>query len=97
LIFLLVSALAILVLCVAVYTQAQSARLDRTRSFADERIQLAAQSYDTNDVLEGKRATFKTGSPHAKMWAAVAVKDGKILSIEQDYETSDDSMKALQR
>ncbi|RZU15980.1 histidine kinase/DNA gyrase B/HSP90-like ATPase [Kribbella rubisoli] len=117
LIFLLVSALAILVLCVAVYTQAQSARLDRTRSFADERIQLAAQSYDTNDVpvfgakvddpelppqlrdavLEGKRATFKTGSPHAKMWAAVAVKDGKILSIEQDYETSDDSMKALQQ
>ncbi|HET6737980.1 MAG TPA: sensor histidine kinase, partial [Kribbella sp.] len=50
LIFLLVSALAILVLCVAVYTQAQSARLDRTRSFADERIQLAAQSYDTNTV-----------------------------------------------
>ena len=117
LIFLLVSALAILVLCVAVYTQAQSARLDRTRSFADERIQLAAQNYDTNDVpvlgaklddpdlppqlreavLEGKRATFKTGSPRAKMWAAVGVKDGKILSIEQDYETSDDSMKALQQ
>jgi signal transduction histidine kinase len=118
LIFVLVSALAILVLCVAVYTQAQSARLDRTRSFADERIQLAAQSYDTTEgvpvfgakvddpelppqlrdaVLSGKRATFKTGSPHAKMWAAVVVRDGKILSIEQDYETTDDSMKALQR
>jgi signal transduction histidine kinase len=117
LIFLLVSAFAILVLCVAVYTQAQSARLDRTRSFADERIQLAAQSYDTNDVpvfgakiddpdlppqlrdavLEGKRATFKTGSPRAKMWAAVAVKDGKVLSIEQEYESTDDSMKALQK
>ncbi|MFF1823555.1 ATP-binding protein [Kribbella sp. NPDC058245] len=117
LIFLLVSALAILVLCVAVYTQAQSARLDRTRSFADERVQLAAQSYDQTTipvfgsklddpdlppqlrsaVLEGKRATFKTGSPNAKMWAAVTVKDGKILSIEQDYETTDESMRALQR
>jgi two-component system, OmpR family, sensor histidine kinase MtrB len=117
LIFLLVSSLAIIVLCVAVYTQAQSARLDRTRSFADERIQLAAQSYDTNTVtvfgaklddpelppqlrdavLEGKRATFKTGSPHSRMWAAVVVKDGKILSIDQDYETSDDSMEALRR
>jgi two-component system sensor histidine kinase MtrB len=117
LIFLLVSALAILVLCVAVYTQAQSARLDRTRSFADERVQLAAQSYDQTTipvfgsklddpdlppqlraaVLEGKRATFKTGSPNAKMWAAVTVKDGKILSIVQDYETTDESMRALQR
>ncbi len=117
LIFLLVSALAILVLCVAVYTQAQSARLDRTRSFADERLQLAAQSYDQTEipvfgskvddpelppqlrsaVLEGKRATFKTGSPNAKMWAAVTVKDGKILSIVQDYETTDDSMRALQQ
>ncbi|GAA1687633.1 HAMP domain-containing sensor histidine kinase [Kribbella sp. NPDC056951] len=117
LIFLLVSALAILVLCVAVYTQAQSARLDRTRSFADERLQLAAQNYDQTEipvfgskvddpelppqlraaVLEGKRATFKTGSPNAKMWAAVTVKDGKILSIVQDYETTDDSMRALQQ
>jgi two-component system sensor histidine kinase MtrB len=117
LIFLLVSALAILVLCVAVYTQAQSSRLDRTRSFADERIQLAAESYDRNgvplfgsrlddpdlpqplreSVLEGKRATFKTGSPNAKMWAAVAVKDGKILSIVQDYEANDPSMYALRR
>ncbi|WP_405056443.1 HAMP domain-containing histidine kinase [Kribbella sp. NBC_01505] len=117
LIFLLVSALAILVLCVAVYTQAQSARLDRTRSFADERVQLAAQSYDQTEipvfgsklddpelppqlrsaVMEGKRATFKTGSPNAKMWAAVTVKDGKILSIVQDYETTDDSMRALQQ
>nr|WP_202885737.1 HAMP domain-containing sensor histidine kinase [Kribbella sandramycini] len=117
LIFLLVSALAILVLCVAVYTQAQSARLDRTRSFADERIRVAAQSYDRsgvpvfdaklNDpelppqlrsaVLEGKRATFKTGSPNAKMWAAVGVKDGNILSIVQDYESTDDSMRALQQ
>ena len=117
LIFLLVSALAILVLCVAVYTQAQSSRLDRTRSFADERIQLAAESYDRNgvplfgsrlddadlpqplreSVLEGKRATFKTGSPNAKMWAAVAVKDGKILSIVQDYEANDPSMNALRR
>ncbi|MFK4087898.1 ATP-binding protein [Kribbella sp. NPDC020789] len=117
LIFLLVSALAILVLCVAVYTQAQSARLDRTRSFADERVQLAAQSYEQTEipvfgsklddpelppqlraaVLEGKRATFKTGSPNAKMWAAVTVKDGKILSIVQDYETTDESMRALQR
>ncbi len=117
LIFLLVSALAILVLCVAVYTQAQSARLDRTRSFADERVQLAAQSYDQTEipvfgsklddpelppqlraaVQEGKRATFKTGSPNAKMWAAVTVKDGKILSIVQDYETTDESMRALQR
>ncbi|GAB3931928.1 HAMP domain-containing sensor histidine kinase [Kribbella albertanoniae] len=117
LIFLLVSALAILVLCVAVYTQAQSARLDRTRSFADERLQLAAQSYDQTEipvfgskvddpelpaqlrsaVLEGKRATFKTGSPNSKMWAAVTVKDGKILSIVQDYETTDDSMRALQQ
>jgi len=117
LIFLLVSALAILVLCVAVYTQAQSARLDRTRSFADERVQLAAQSYDQTTipvfgsklddpelppqlraaVRDGKRATFKTGSPNAKMWAAVTVRDGKILSIVQDYETTDESMRALQR
>ncbi|TDD46283.1 HAMP domain-containing histidine kinase [Kribbella antibiotica] len=117
LIFLLVSALAILVLCVAVYTQAQSARLDRTRSFADERVQLAAQSYDQSGVpvfgaelddpdlppqlraavMEGKRATFKTGSPNAKMWAAVTVKDGKTLSIVQDYQTTDDSMRALQQ
>jgi len=87
LIFLLVSSLAILVLCVAVYTQAQSSRLDRTRSFADERIRLAAESYNQHDVplfgsklddpelpqqlrqavLEGKRATFKTGSPNARM------------------------------
>src|SRR5882757_3440900 len=56
LIFLLVSSLAILVLCVAVYTQAQSSRLDRTRSFATERIQLAAESYNTNGVpLFGSR------------------------------------------
>ncbi|HWD82132.1 MAG TPA: HAMP domain-containing sensor histidine kinase, partial [Kribbella sp.] len=48
-------------------------------------------------VLSGKRATFKTGSPHAKMWAAVAVKDGKVLSIEQDYDNTDDSMQALQQ
>ncbi|TWD82355.1 signal transduction histidine kinase [Kribbella amoyensis] len=117
LIFLLVSSLAILVLCVAVYTQAQSSRLDRTRSFADERIQLAAESYNQNDVplfgsklddpdlppqlrqavLEGKRATYKTGSPNAKMWAAAGVKDGKILSIVQDYDTDDPSMNALRR
>ncbi len=31
------------------------------------------------------------------MWAAVGVKDGRILSIVQDYETSDDSMNALQQ
>lgn len=117
LIFVLVSSLAILVLCVAVYTQAQSARLDRTRSFADERIQLAAQSYDRSEVavfgsrlddpnlppqlrdavMDGKRATFKTGSPNAKMWAAVGVKDGKILSIVQDYDINDPSMNALRR
>ncbi|HEY0621307.1 MAG TPA: HAMP domain-containing sensor histidine kinase [Kribbella sp.] len=117
LIFLLVSSLAILVLSVAVYSQAQSSRLDRIRSTADERIQLAAESYDRNDVplfgsrlddpelpqplrdavLHGKRATFKTGSPNAKMWAAVGVKDGKILSIVQDYNTSDASMNALRR
>jgi two-component system sensor histidine kinase MtrB len=117
LIFVLVSSLAILVLCVAVYTQAQSARLDRTRSFADERIQIAAESYDRNDVplfgsrlddpdlppqlrdavLDGKRATFKTASPNAKMWAAVGVKDGKILSIVQDYDANDASMDALRQ
>ncbi|TDD28172.1 HAMP domain-containing histidine kinase [Kribbella turkmenica] len=117
LIFLLVSSLAILVLCVAVYTQAQSSRLDRTRSFADERIQFAADSYDRSGVtvfgsrlddpdlppqlreavLQGKRATFKTGSPNAKMWAAVMVEDGQILSMVQDYETTDDSMKALRQ
>jgi two-component system, OmpR family, sensor histidine kinase MtrB len=117
LIFLLVSSLAILVLCVAVYTQAQSSRLDRTRSFADERIQLAAAAYDRDGVpvfgsklddpelppqlrdavLQGQRATFKTGSPNARMWAAVGVKDGKILSIVQDYETTDESMTALRR
>jgi two-component system sensor histidine kinase MtrB len=117
LIFLLVSSLAILVLCIAVYTQAQSSRLDRTRSFADERIQLAAAAYDRDGVpvfgsklddpalppqlrdavLQGQRATFKTGSPNAKMWAAVGVKDGKILSIVQDYETNDESVYALRR
>ncbi len=117
LIFLLVSSLAILVLCVAVYTQAQSSRLDRTRSFANERIQLAAAAYDRDGVpvfgsklddpelppplrdavLHGQRATFKTGSPNAKMWVAVGVKDGKILSIVQNYETNDESMIALRR
>ena len=117
LIILLVSSLAILVLCVAVYTQAQSSRLDRTRSFADERIQSAAEIYNRTDVqglgarlddpdlppqlreavLEGKRATFKTASPNAKMWAAVGVKDGRILSIVQDYDTDDASMSALRR
>lgn len=117
LIFLLVSSLAILVLSVAVYTQAQSSRLDRTRSFADERIQLAAESYNRNGVplfgskvndpelppqlreavLEGKRATFKTGSPDARMWAAAGVKDGQILSIVQDYDSNDPSMNALRR
>lgn len=50
LIFLLVSSFAILVLCVAVYTQAQSARLDRTRSFADERVQLAADTFERTGV-----------------------------------------------
>lgn len=117
LIILLVSSLAILVLCVAVYTQAQSSRLDRTRSFADERIQSAAEIYNRTDVqglgarlddpdlppqlreavLEGKRATFKTASPNAKMWAAVGVDDGRILSIVQDYDTDDPSMSALRR
>jgi signal transduction histidine kinase len=117
LIFLLVSSLAILVLSIAVYSQAQSSRLDRIRSTADERIQLAAESYNRNDVplfgsrlddpglppqlrdavRQGSRATFKTGSPNAKMWSAVAVKDGKILSIVQDYDTSDASMNALRR
>ena len=117
LIFLLVSSLAILVLCVAVYTQAQSSRLDRTRISADERIQLAAESFDRNDVplfgsrlndpdlppqlrdsvKSGKRATFKTASPNAKMWAATTVKDGRILSIVQDYDVNDASMDALRR
>ncbi|MGW6276696.1 HAMP domain-containing sensor histidine kinase [Kribbella sp. NPDC055071] len=117
LIFLLVSSLAILVLCVAVYAQAQSSRLDRTRESANERILVALQSYDTNtvailgakiddpalpaqlraSVLEGQRSTFLTGSPHAKMWAATRTKDGKILSIDQDYPTTDDSMRALRR
>jgi signal transduction histidine kinase len=117
LIFLLVSSLAILVLCVAVYTQAESSRLDRTRGLADERIKAAAQTYDQNGVeilgsrlddpavpeqlreavQQGKRATFKTGSPNPKMWAAVEVKDGRILSIVQDYDNEDPSMNALRR
>lgn len=117
LIFVLVSSLPILLLCLAVYTQAQSARLDRDRSFADERIQGVAQIYETNGVpvldsrlndpalppklratvLDGKRATFVTGAPNAKMWAAVQVSDGQILSIAQDYPANDGSMNALRR
>ncbi|ADB30890.1 histidine kinase [Kribbella flavida DSM 17836] len=117
LIFVLVSSFAILVLCVAVYTQAESSRLDRTRSFADERIQLAADAYNRDDVTvldsrlddpalppqlrdavrQGKRATFKTGSPDAKMWAAAGVKGGRILSIVQNYDTNDASMNELRR
>jgi two-component system, OmpR family, sensor histidine kinase MtrB len=117
LIFLLVSSLAILVLCVAVYTQAESSRLDRTRGLADERIKAAADTYNLNEVevlgsqlddpavpdqlleavREGKRATFKTGSPNPKMWAAVGVKGGKVLSIVQDYDNEDASMRALRR
>jgi two-component system sensor histidine kinase MtrB len=117
LIFLLVSSLAILVLCVAVYTQAQSARLDRTRSFADERVQSAADNYQRTGVLllgsklddpalppqlrdavlEGKRATFKTASPNAKMWAASGLKDNHIISIVQPYEGTDPSMDALRK
>jgi two-component system, OmpR family, sensor histidine kinase MtrB len=117
LIFLLVSSLAILVLCVAVYTQAQSARLDRTRSFADERVQSAADNYQRTGVLllgsklddpelppqlrdavlEGKRATFKTASPNAEMWAASGLKDNHIISIVQPYESTDPSMAALRK
>jgi signal transduction histidine kinase len=117
LIFLLVSSLAILVLCVAVYTQAQSARLDRTRSFADERVQSAADNYLRTGVLllgsrlddpklppqlrdavlEGKRATFKTASPNAQMWAASGLKDNHIISIVQPYEDTDPSMAALRK
>ncbi|HEU4945815.1 MAG TPA: HAMP domain-containing sensor histidine kinase [Kribbella sp.] len=118
LIFLLVSSLAILVLCVAVYTQAQSARLDRTRSFADERVQLAADTYERTGVantlgsrlddpalppqlkqavLEGKRATYKTASPNARMWAAQPVRGSHIISVVQDYEHSDPSMDALRQ
>jgi signal transduction histidine kinase len=118
LIFLLVSSLAILVLCVAVYTQAQSARLDRTRSFADERVQSAADNYQRTGVLllgsklddpelppqlrgavlEGKRATFKTASPNAKMWAASGLKGSNhIISIVQPYEGTDPSIDALRR
>jgi two-component system sensor histidine kinase MtrB len=117
LIFLLVSSLAILVLCVAVYTQAQSARLDRTRSFADERVQSAADNYQQTGVLllgsklddpalppqlraavlEGKRATFKTASPNAMMWAASGLKDNHIISIVQPYEDTDPSMAALRK
>jgi two-component system sensor histidine kinase MtrB len=50
LIFLLVSSLAILVLCVAVYAHAQSARLNRTRIFAAERVQVAAETYERTGV-----------------------------------------------
>ncbi|HEY0689463.1 MAG TPA: HAMP domain-containing sensor histidine kinase [Kribbella sp.] len=118
LIFVLVSSLAILVLCVAVYTQAQSARLDRTRSFADERVQSAADNYRRTGVLllgskmddpalppqlrdavlAGKRATFKTAAPNAKMWAASGLKGSShIISIVQPYESTDPSIDALRR
>ncbi|GAB2573661.1 HAMP domain-containing sensor histidine kinase [Kribbella endophytica] len=50
LIFLLVSSLAILVLCVAVYTQAQTSRLDRTRDLARESISSAVQIYNEYGV-----------------------------------------------
>jgi signal transduction histidine kinase len=118
LIFVLVSSLAVLVLCVAVYTQAQSARLDRTRSFADERVQSAADNYQRTGVpllgsklddpalppqlraavLAGKRATFKTAPPNAKMWAASGLKrSNHIISIVQPYESTDPSIDALRR
>lgn len=117
LIFVGVSGLAILVLGAAVYTQAQSARLDRARTLADERVTAAVDFYAETGticcgaqlddpelpaqvrdaVATGKRVTFKTDSPNARLWAAQQVPDGKIVSTSGDYEQSDDSMDDLER
>jgi two-component system, OmpR family, sensor histidine kinase MtrB len=118
LIFVGVSGLAILVLGTAVYTQAQSARLDRARTLADERVTAAVQMYAEapgqvccgaklddpelpaevrEAVAQGKRVTFKTESPNARLWAAQQLQDGRIVSTMAAYDHSDDSMDDLER
>jgi two-component system sensor histidine kinase MtrB len=117
LIFLAVSSFAILVLSVAVYHHAAAARLDRSRSLADDKIRYAAEIYAQTGVptlravlddpelppelrqavADGKRATYKTDSPNAKLWAAQEVDGGHIISVVDDYDHSDDSMEALEQ
>lgn len=117
LIFLAVSALAILVLGVAVYTQAQAARLDRARTLAGERVTAAAGLYlktstvafganlDDPDLpaelrqkaAEGQVATFKTEDRSPRLWAAQRAHDGKIISVVEDFQNSDESMDDLER
>jgi two-component system, OmpR family, sensor histidine kinase MtrB len=117
LIFLAVSALALLVLVVAVYTQAQSARLDRARTLAGERVSAAARLYfevgtvgfsaklDDPELpaelrqkaAEGQVATYKTEDPSPRLWAAQRTHDGKIISVVEDFQNSDESMDDLER
>lgn len=116
LIFLAVSALAILVLGVAVYTQAQSARQDRARTLAKERVEAAAKLYAEvgsvsfnakledpelpvrlrSEAAQGSVATFVSDEP-PRLWAAQRTHDGKIISVVEDFQNSDESMDDLER
>jgi two-component system, OmpR family, sensor histidine kinase MtrB len=80
LIFLLVSSLAIVVFSVAVYTQAQAARLDRTRNFADERVRLAADTYERTGVpnILGSRIDDPNLPPQLR----AAVQAGKRATLK---------------
>lgn len=117
LIFLAVSALAILVLGVAVYTQAQTARQDRARTLAGERVSAAAKLYAEvgslgfnaklddpelpaklhSEAAQGSVATFVSEDPHPRLWAAQRAHDGRIISVVEDFQNSDESMDDLER
>ncbi|MFC0622978.1 HAMP domain-containing sensor histidine kinase [Kribbella deserti] len=74
LIFLAVSSLAILVLSVAVYNHSSAARLDRTRSSADERIKDAAEVYNITGM---PTLGAELDNPRIPAELRRAVEDGK--------------------
>jgi two-component system, OmpR family, sensor histidine kinase MtrB len=81
LIFVGVSGLAILVLGAAVYTQAQSARLDRARTLADERVTAAAQLY----LVTGRLCCeAKLDDPQLPSAVRDAVAQGKRVTFKTD-------------
>lgn len=86
LIFLAVSSFAILVLSIAVYNHASAARLDRTRSIADDKIKYAAEIFNQTGL---PTLGTRLDDPDIPGDLRQAVEDGKRATYKTDSSRSE--------